>query len=154
MAGYYGGSIQTSAFTIPFVPTNQKINLNIKFADGKYKYSGTFNGEGNSYVSKIYTKETLYLGSLNTSDRNCKLHRFAYSESGVKLCDLYPCIQESNGTIGVYDIVRNKFISVYGGSTPNYESADTVVPVLSTTARGIHSMRADILCKATNSNKN
>lgn len=154
LAGYYGGSIQTSAFTIPFVPTNQKINLNIKFADGKYKYSGTFNGEGNSYVSKIYTKETLYLGSLNTSDRNCKLHRFAYSESGVKLCDLYPCIQESNGTIGVYDIVRNKFISVYGGSTLNYESADTVVPVLSATARGIHSMRADILCKATNSNKN
>lgn len=156
LIGYYGGSIQLSAFKIDYIPENQKININIKCGKGNYEYSGVFNGSGGYHGDyTIYTKDnSIVLGSLDTTARNYKLYHFAYSQGGVKLCDMYPCIRQSDGAIGVYDIVQNAFRVVQGNSSPNYESADTVIPVLSTTARGIHSMRADILCKATNTNKN
>lgn len=155
--GYYSSSTQQTAFNIPYVPINQKINLNIKCGNTKYEYKGTFNGNGSYYDldNTIYTKaEPLILGSATGTEVNYKLYHFAYSQGGNKMCDMYPCMRKSDGVIGVYDIVRNTFKSVQGIARPEYETADTVIPILSTTTRGIHSMRADILCKATNTKKN
>lgn len=157
--GYYASSIspQNPAFNIPYVPINQKINLNIKCGNEKYAYKGTFNGNGSYYDldNTISTQnEPLILGSIKGTGVNYKLYHFAYSQGGNKMCDMYPCMRKSDGVIGVYDIVRNTFKSVHGIAHPEYETADTVIPILSTTTRGIHSMRADILCKATNTNKN
>ena len=155
--GYYSSGTQQTAFNIPYVPINQKINLNIKCGNKKYVYKGTFNGNGSYYDldNTIYTKvEPLILGSATGTEVNYKLYHFAYSQGGNKMCDMYPCMRKSDGVIGVYDIVQNTFKSVHGIAHPEYETADTVIPILSTTTRGIHSMRADILCKATNTNKN
>lgn len=153
---YIGDYDYGTPFEIPYIPKNQKINFNLKCGNGKYEYSGAFNGSGNYYgADVIYTvDETMALGSTFGRNTNYKLYHFAYSQDGTKLCDMYPCMRKSDGAIGVYDIVQNAFRVIYGNPSPNYESADTVVPVLSTTTRGIHSMRADILCKATNTNKN
>lgn len=154
--GYYGSSIQLTAFNIPYVPTNQKINLKIKCGKLNYEYSGTFNGSGTYYDlnDTIYTRDIgLVLGNSAGLGVNCKIYHFAYSQGGVKMCDLYPCMRKSDGVIGVYDITQNAFKSVQGITHPEYETADTVIPILSTTTRGIHSMRSDILCKATNTNK-
>jgi hypothetical protein len=139
------------------VPLNQKIHLNLKFGNGKYQYSGTFSGNGEYDGSDvIYTKvESLLLGSgYYSAFSNYRLHHFALSQGGVKQCDMYPCLRERDSAVGMYDITQNTFKLIQGNPSPNYEIADIVVPALSTTARGIHSMRADILCKATNSNKN
>ena len=150
---YIGGA---EAFQIPYAPKNQKLNLKILCGNGKYEYAGSFSGNGTyNGDDVIYTKTNeIILGTTYGRETDYKLYHFAYSQDGVKLCDMYPCMRESDGAIGVYDIVQNVFRVVQGNPSPNYESADTVIPVLSTTARGIHSMRADILCKATNTNKN
>ena len=155
--GYYSSGTQQTAFNIPYVPINQKIKLNIKCGNKKYEYKGTFNGNGSYYDldNTIYTKaEPLILGSATGTEVNYKLYHFAYSQGGNKMCDMYPCMRKSDGVVGVYDIVRNTFKSVQGNAHPEYETADTVIPILSTITSGIHSMRADILCKATNTNKN
>lgn len=156
LSGYIGDFYSGKTFEIPYVPTNQKINFNLKCGNGNYEYSGEFNGTGTYYGDDvIYTKtETMWLGTTYGRNTDFELYHFSYSQDGVKLCDMYPCMRESDGAIGVYDVIQNTFRVVEGNPNPNYESADTVVPVLSTTARGIHSMRADILCKATNTNKN
>jgi hypothetical protein len=154
---YNADSANPDAFRIPFVPLNQKIHLNLKFGNGKYQYSGTFSGNGEYDGSDvIYTKvESLLLGSgYYSAFSNYRLHHFALSQGGVKQCDMYPCLRERDSAVGMYDITQNTFKLIQGNPSPNYEIADIVVPALSTTARGIHSMRADILCKATNSNKN
>ena len=157
--GYYASSIspQNPAFNIPYVPINQKINLNIKCGNEKYVYKGTFNGVGSYFDidTTISTQnEPLILGSATGTEVNYKLYHFAYSQGGNKMCDMYPCMRKSDGVIGVYDIVRNTFKSVQGNAHTEYETADTVIPILSTITSGIHSMRADILCKSTNTNKN
>ena len=144
------------AFQIPYAPKNQKLNLKIRCGNGRYEYNGSFSGNGTyNGDDVIYTKTNeIILGTTYGRETDYKLYHFAYSQDGIKLCDMYPCMRESDGAIGVYDIMQNAFRVIYGNSNPNYESADTVVPVLSTTTRGIHSMRANILCKATNTNKN
>lgn len=153
---YIGDYYLGETFSIPYAPKNQKLNLKLLCGNGKYEYKGSFSGKGNYNGSDvIHTKtESMTLGTTYGRNVNFKLYHFAYSQNGEKLCDMYPCMRESDGAIGVYDIVQNAFRVVVGNPSPNYESADIVVPVLSTTTRGIHSMRADILCKATNSNKN
>lgn len=151
-----GDSGDVDAFQIPYAPKNQKLNLKILCGNGKYEYKGSFSGNGTyNGDDVIHTKTNeIILGTTYGRETDYKLYHFAYSQDGVKLCDMHPCMRESDGAIGVYDIVQNAFRVVRGNSSPNYESANIVVPVLSTTARGIHSMRADILCKATNTNKN
>lgn len=154
---YNADSANPDAFRIPFVPLNQKIHLNLKFGNGKYQYSGTFSGNGEYDGSDvIYTKvDSLLLGGgYYSAFSNYRLHHFALSQGGVKQCDMYPCLRERDSAVGMYDITQNAFKVIQGNPSPNYEIADIVVPALSTTARGIHSMRADMLCKATNSNKN
>lgn len=146
----------TPAFNIPYAPKNQKLNLKICCGNGRYEYNGSFSGSG-TYKGDdvIYTKKnSIMLGTSYGRDVDFKLYHFAYSQGGEQLCDMYPCIRESDGAIGVYDIVQNAFIVISGNPKPNYESADIVIPTLSITSKGIHSMRADILCKATNTNKN
>lgn len=149
---YYLGE----TFSIPYAPKNQKLNLKLLCGNGRYEYKGSFSGNGTyNGDDVIYTKTNeIILGTAHGRNVDFKLCHFAYSQGGVKLCDMYPCMRESDGAIGVYDIVQNAFRVVEGNPNPNYESADIVVPVLSTTTKGIHSMRADILCKATNANKN
>lgn len=144
------------AFQIPYAPKKQKLNLKIRCGNGRYEYNGSFSGNGTyNGDDVIHTKANeIMLGTSYGRNTDFELYHFSYSQGGTKLCDMYPCMRESDGAVGVYDIVQNIFRVVYGNPSPNYESADTVVPVLSTTARGIHSMRADILCKATNTNKN
>lgn len=144
------------AFQIPYAPKKQKLNLKIRCGNGRYEYNGSFSGNGTyNGDNVIHTKANeIMLGTSYGRNTDFELYHFSYSQGGTKLCDMYPCMRESDGAVGVYDIVQNIFRVVYGNPSPNYESADTVVPVLSTTARGIHSMRADILCKATNTNKN
>jgi len=144
------------AFQIPYAPKNQKLNLKIRCGNGRYEYNGSFSGNGTyNGDDVIYTKANgIMLGTSYGRNTDFELYHFVYSQDGVKLCDMYPCMRESDGAIGVYDIVQNAFRVVEGNPNPNYESADIVVPVLSTTTKGIHSMRADILCKATNTNKN
>ena len=150
--GYYGGSINLLAFEIPYVPLNQKINFNLKCGKGEYQYSGAFIGNGGYFGDdKINTGNvSLKLGSRGYS--GYKLYHFAYSQNGVKMCDMYPCIRKSDSVVGVYDIVQNIFEPISGSANSQYETGDIVVPVLSATTRGIHSMRTNVLCKAVNSN--
>ena len=154
--GYYGGSSQLLAFGITNVPLNQKINFNLKCGKQRYQYKGTFIGNGDYYGGDtIDTGDvSLDLGNAQGGEVNYKLYHFAYSQNGVKMCDMYPCIRKSDGVVGVYDIVQNIFEPISGSANPQYEyeTADIVVPVLSATTRGIHSMRANVLCKAVNSN--
>lgn len=149
--GYYGGTIQIDTFEIPFVPPKQKINLVIECKEGQYSYSGTFQGNGYlSWGSAINTRRTMEIGN------GIKLYHFSYSQNGEKLCDFYPCIRESDQKIGMYDIVNNYFTypysNEYGTPIIRCESSDVIIPVLSINSQGIHSMKADILCKAVNSN--
>lgn len=154
--GYYGGSTQLLAFDITNVPLNQKINFNLKCGKGQYQYKGTFIGNGDYYGGNtIDTRDvSLALGNAQSGEVNYKLYHFAYSQNGVKMCDMYPCIRKSDGVVGVYDIVQNIFEPISGSANPKYEyeTGDIVVPVLSATTNGIHSMRTNVLCKAVNSN--
>ena len=152
LMGYYGGSLSPDPmFDIPYCPKNQKIKLNIKRGNGKCIYNGTFNGTteyGEFYGDELTSGSTIELGG------GCKIHHFAYSQDGVKLLDLYPCIRESDKALGMYNIINGEFIEAYGmGDFPKYETTQTVVPVLSCTSRGIHSISSTILCQATNNKK-
>jgi hypothetical protein len=80
---------------------------------------------------------------------NQKIYHFSYSQNGQTLCDMYPCVRESDGLVGMYDIVRNNFFRVDWEENPKYETSEIIVPVLSITTRGINSMKSDIFCKAT-----
>ena len=142
------------------MPPNQKINFDLKFGKTRYEYSGAFSGSG-TYNGRDFIKfkdNYMILGEVGESIgeetlTNYKLYGFKYWENGICLCEMYPCMSDNN-EVGLYDIVRNTFFAVQGNPNPNYESGNIVIPILSTTTRGIHSMRADILCKATNTNKN
>lgn len=145
--GYYGGSIQINAFEIPFVPPNQKINLAIECLGNQYSYSGTFRGNGEFNGSSIDTRRTFEIGD------GIKLYHFSYSQNGEKLCDFYPCIRESDQKIGMYDIITDYFIYPYSeNGTPNikYESSNIVIPALAINSQGIHSMKSNVRCTATN----
>ena len=148
--GYYGESIPFgSGFEIEHYPKNQKIKLNIKRGNNKCIYSGTFNG-----VTEYSGFGDEFTGANPIGFYPCKFYHFAYSQDGVKICDLKPCIRKSDKAIGVYNTVNGEFIEAYGmGNSPQYETLGTVIPVLSSNANGIHSMKADIVCKATNTNK-
>lgn len=148
--GYYGESIPFgSGFEIEHYPKNQKIKLNIKRGNNKCIYSGTFNG-----VTEYPYMGNEFIGAAPILFYPCKFYHFAYSQDGVKICDLKPCIRKSDKAIGVYNTVNGEFIEAYGmGDFPQYETLGTVIPVLSSNANGIHSMKADIVCKATNTNK-
>lgn len=150
--GYYGGSLSPDPmFDIPYCPKNQKIKLNIKRGNGKCVYSGTFSGTtdyGMFNDDELSTNTSFELGS------GCKIYRFSYSQDGVKLLDLYPCIRESDKALGMYNIINGEFIEAYGmGDFPKYETTQTVVPILSCNSRGIHSINSNILCQATNNKK-
>ena len=144
------------AFQIPYAPKKQKLNLKIRCGNGRYEYNGSFSGNGTyNGDDVIHTKANeIMLGTSYGRNTDFELYHFSYSQGGTKLCDMYPCMRQSDGAIGVYDIVQNAFRIVEGNPSPNYESADIVIPTLSITSKGIHSMRADILSKATNTNKN
>lgn len=143
--GYYGGSIQANTFEVPFVPNNQKIDFTLKCGKGQYNYSGTFNGNGEYWGSldSIITKSVMQING------NQKIYHFSYSQNGQTLRDMYPCVRESDGLVGMYDIVHNDFHRVDGEENPKYETSEIIVPVLSITTRGINSMKSDIFCKAT-----
>ena len=145
--GYYGGSIPLgSGFEIEHFPKNQKIKLNIKMGNNKCIYSGTFNGVTEYPFTKFTGKAPILF-------KPCKFYHFAYSQDGVKICDLKPCIRKSDKAIGVYNTVNGQFIEAYGmGTSPKYETLGSVIPVLSSNTNGIHSMKSDIVCKAVNSN--
>lgn len=152
LMGYYGGSLSPDPmFDIPYCPKNQKIKLNIKRGNGKCIYSGTFNGikdYGQFYGDQLRNSGSIELGG------DCKIHHFAYSQDGVKLCDLYPCIRESDKALGMYNIINGEFIIANDlGYFPKYETTQTVVPILSCNSKGIHSISSTILCQATNSKK-
>ena len=146
--GYYGGSVPLgSEFEIEHFPKNQKIKLNIKRGNNKCIYSGTFNG-----VTEYLTGNE-FKSAAPILFHPCKFYHFAYSQDGVKICDLKPCIRESDKAIGVYNTVNGQFIEAYGmGTSPKYETLGSVIPVLSSNTSGIHSMKSDIVCKAVNSN--
>ena len=148
--GYYGGSIPFgSGFEIEHFPKNQKIKLNIKRGNNKCIYSGTFNG-----VTEYTIMGNEFTGDAPILFNPCKFYHFAYSQDGVKICDLKPCIRESDKAIGVYNTVNGQFIEAYGmGTSPKYETLGSVIPVLSSNTNGIHSMKSDIVCKAINSNQ-
>lgn len=147
--GYYGGSVPLgSEFEIEHFPKNQKIKLNIKRGNNKCIYSGTFNG-----VTEYLLTTNEFTGAAPILFHPCKFYHFAYSQDGVKICDLKPCIRESDKAIGVYNTVNGQFIEAYGmGTSPKYETLGSVIPVLSSNTSGIHSMKSDIVCKAVNSN--
>lgn len=146
--GYYGGSVPFgSEFEIEHFPKNQKIKLNIKRGNNKCIYSGTFNG-----VTEYLTGNE-FKGAAPILFHPCKFYHFSYSQDGVKICDLKPCIRESDKAFGVYNTVNGQFIEAYGmGTSPKYETLGSVIPVLSSNTSGIHSMKSDIVCKAVNSN--
>lgn len=150
MMGYYGGSVPYgSEFEIEHFPINQKIKLNIKRGNNKCIYSGTFNGA----TGDTNTSANEFTGGGSILFNPCKFYHFAYSQDGVKICDLKPCIRESDKAIGVYNTVNGQFIEAYGmGTSPKYETLGSVIPVLSSNTSGIHSMKSDIVCKAVNSN--
>ena len=147
--GYYGGSIPFgSGFEIEHFPKNQKIKLNIKRGNNKCIYSGTFNG-----VTEYTIMGNEFTGDAPILFNPCKFYHFAYSQDGVKICDLKPCIRKSDKAIGVYNTVNGQFIEANGmGTSPKYETLGSVIPVLSSNTNGIHSMKSDIVCKAVNSN--
>lgn len=153
LMGYYGGStlLPDPMFEIPYCPKNQKIKLNIKRGNGKCVYSGTFNGiteYGQFWADGLSTDTPIKLGG------DCKIYHFAYSQDGVKLLDLYPCIRENDKTLGMYNMINGEFIESYGlGNFPKYETTQTVVPILSCNSKGIHSISSTILCQATNNKK-
>lgn len=149
MGRYKSGSVSYgSEFEIEHFPKNQKIKLNIKLGNNKCIYSGTFNG-----VTEYPFTENGFTGGGSILFEPCKFYHFAYSQDGVKICDLKPCIRKSDKAIGVYNTVNGQFIEAYGmGTSPKYETLGSVIPVLSSNTNGIHSMKSDIVCKAVNSN--
>lgn len=142
--GYYGGSIQIVTFeTVPLFP-NQKALFNLKIKNDTWEYTGTIKDNGNRFFGGILSTHTPLIFSAK------KFYHFSYSQDGIMLCDYYPCMRKSDGAIGVYDIIRNIF--TVSPHSIEYESGDIVIPVLSSNSSGIHSMIADISCKATNTN--
>ena len=99
------------AFQIPYAPKNQKLNLKIRCGNGRYEYNGSFSGNGLYHGDDvIYTKTNeIILGTSHGRSTDFELYHFAYSQGGEKLCDMYPCMRESDGAVGVYDIVQNAF---------------------------------------------
>ena len=138
------------------MPSNQKINFTFNFDKGNYQYSGTFSGEG-AFIAKEIVRgagETLQLGDSLSLATNYNLYHFSasYTKSdGYEIsCDMYPCVRESDGVAGMYDIENDVFFAVVGNDKPNFQVEAVVVPVLSSNSKGINSMKADVSSKATN----
>lgn len=146
-AGYIGGSISNPIFTIEVVPINQKINLNLKISGYDFEYSGIFNGKGSMLSRGINTQRELVLGGYSVS--LCKIYDFKYKDDNTEV-EMYPCMRKSDKKIGMLDILSNTFHETNGQIGYDYEYADIAVPILSSSASGIHSMIADIRCTATN----
>lgn len=144
--GYIGGSISNPIFTIEVVPINQKINLNLKISGYDFEYSGIFNGKGSMLSRGINTQRELVLGGYSVS--LCKIYDFKYKDDNTEV-EMYPCMRKSDKKIGMLDILSNTFHETNGQIGYDYEYADIAVPILSSSASGIHSMIADIRCTAT-----
>ena len=149
-ANYIGGSIKVPLFIVENnFPLNQTIDYNFKYQKGVgYEYNGIFfGGSGNEYLGRpINTNTQLVLGSWGTA--KLKLYHFAYKDDNTEV-DMYPCIRKSDKKIGMLNILNNEFFGTNGDAGYDYQYADISVPILSSSASGIHSMIADIRCKAT-----
>lgn len=143
-------------------PINQKLTLNFKICkneetnEWEYQYSGTFGGNGSANIYADITTDIWELGNSGELDNvpKCKIYSFSYHqaetiENYVNDTELYPCIRKSDGLIGMVDIITNEFYQVNNQAKCDYEFSDIAVPILSSSASGIHSMIADIRCKAT-----
>lgn len=146
--GYYGGSIKEDAFVISPVLTNQKTFLKLKFENGECKVSGVYNSSKILPWINIDTRNDLIIGSLTYS--NFRFFHFELYQDGVLNLDLHPCKRNSDGCVGLYNTVSKEFLLMEGNLYPNSQGANIFIPVLSSNAKGIHSMKTDIYCKATN----
>ena len=65
---------------------------------------------------------------------NMRLYSFTVSNAaGVAQCDFVPCRRKSDGAVGLYDTVRNRF---YGNESSNSFAGFTAAPVSSTLPAG------------------
>lgn len=69
-------------------------------------------------TSELYLFAQNYNGTVrfnSTAGQSRKIGRFSYyDKNGNLICDLYPCYHKLNGTIGMYDKVRNIFLTNVG----------------------------------------
>jgi hypothetical protein len=138
-------------FVINNVPKNQRINLEFIVSENTCVYSGTYNGtvEINNYSNE--GNVPLALGS-NGIATDFEIYEFVFEKTQTNIVEEYvPCLN-SNNEIGFYLFENGKSHFFYkpqiiGEQEIKY--GGYAVPVLSCFSKGIHSMIADISCKAT-----
>lgn len=149
---YFGGNyVETSpTFEIENVPMFQKISLNIKTTttdnNNQLVYSGTYSGEANFNINSDGMAARVVVGSAN-SKTDFKVEKVTLKTSGYTRTML-PSLNQQSPCFYVVE-AKTKTLIINSQNT-DYETGDTVVPILSCNASGIHSMRANVLCKATN----
>lgn len=145
---YFGGNyVSTSpTFEIENVPTFQKINLNIKTSGNTLVYSGTYSGEANFNINSAGKATRVVVGSAN-SKTDFKVEKVTLKASGYTRTML-PSLNQQSPCF--YIVEAKAKTPITNSQNTDYETGDTVVPILSCNASGIHSMRANVLCKATN----
>jgi hypothetical protein len=124
------------------VPINQKLHLYIEYDLKDYiiRYSGIKNGE--EHVTRIDPPEAertwIGLGSY------CSYYSLKFYKNGSLTNDYVFALQKSDGKLGFYDKANNYFEWGENSQYWQYENGNIVFPMLSSYARGIHSIRANI----------
>ena len=131
---------------------NQEIFFRLKVIGDYYEYSGTFSGSGNiSNNSMNYVQ--ICIGSYNSNITNFKLSYFKCIDLNTTK-EYFPCARLEDEVVGLWSDFDDELIEITNQPYTEYEIGGTVIPALSVTTSGIHSMMSETLCKATNANKN
>jgi hypothetical protein len=126
------------------VPIGQKLHLHLECDLNSYtvRYSGIKNGEEHLWANlyDLPQSERTWIGLKSY----CSYYSLKFYKNGSLTNDYVFALRKSDGAVGYYDKVEQYFAK--GSKTKNwqYENGNIVFPMLSSYARGIHSIRANI----------
>ena len=127
------------------VPINQKLHLYIEYnlKEQKVKCSGISNYEyklSNSEYIQVPESERTWIGF----NSYCSYYSLKFYKNGSLTNDYVFALRKSDGKLGFYDKANKYFEWGENSQYWQYENGNIVFPILSSYARGIHSIRANI----------
>lgn len=102
---YFGGKQYSVNMAFP----SERTMLDLDLINKKLTIGGT---SRTLTVDNVSTQSTVCLFQADSGSTSLPAKLFSaklYNSSGTLVCDYVPCVRESDGEIGLYDIVRNKF---------------------------------------------
>lgn len=106
--GYYFGGTR---YNVNIAFPSERTTLDLDLANKKLTIGDT---SRTLTVSNVSTSSYIYLFASDANDTPLPAKLFSaqlYNGSGTLLCNYIPCVRDSDGAVGLYDIVRNSFKS-------------------------------------------